>query len=386
MNKRKIILIMMVCCLVLTGCWDHNEPERLLYLHGLGVDYKDGQVIVYSQIINLQGLAKQESGGNPSTIPQSDVGRAVGGTFEEALFNLYRTLDRRLFWGHLSYVVFSEAAVKNGQTNKIADFIDRFRETRYRTYFFMTKDSLKDILLITPVDNIALAFSKLSDPRDNYKQSSFIETVNLRELILNIDEPPHEVRLPILKITTQWANKTEKKEQELSIETIAVVKNNTLVGVLPTEISLGLRPFNKNVVRYSVPLFPELKESMSVVVYDKKTTIIPVIESDGTIRFNLKLKMKANLPLPKSKKTKKEYEKELRRVIKKGIYHTYDFTRKRDIDVFKLSNTLYRKNNKEWKRIEKEGQIPLKKDTINSIIIDVQLQNTGRNNIHPLFQ
>lgn len=377
---------MMVCCLVLTGCWDHNEPERLLYLHGLGVDYKDGQVIVYMQIINLQGLAKQESGGDPSAISQSDVGRAVGVTFEEALFNLYRTLDRRLFWGHLSYVIFSEAAVKNGQTNKIADFIDRFRETRYRTYFFMTKDSLKDILLINPVDNIALAFSKLSDPRDNYKQSSFIDTVNLRELIINIDEPPHAVHLPILKITKQWATTTDKKKQELLIDTIAVVENNTLVGVLPTEISLGLRPFNKNVVRYSVYLFPELKEGMSVVVYDTKTTIIPVIESDGTVRFNIKLKMKANLQLPKSNKTKKEYEKELRRVIKKEIYHTYDFTRKRDIDVFKLSNTLYRKNNKEWKRIAKEGKIPLEKNTINSIIIDVQLQNTGRNNIHPLFQ
>ena len=62
-------------------------------------------------------------------------------------------------------------------------------------------------MLVNPLDNIALAFSKLSDPRDNYKQSSFIEAVNLRELIIHMDEPRHEVHLPILKITKQWSTK-----------------------------------------------------------------------------------------------------------------------------------------------------------------------------------
>ena len=44
------------------------------------------------------------------------------------------------------------------------------------------------------------------------------------------------------------------------------------------------------------------------------------------------------------------------------------------------------RNNKQWKKIEKKGKIPLEKDTIKSIIVDVRLQNTGRNNIDSLFQ
>ena len=89
-----------------------------------------------------------------------------------------------MFWGHLSYVILSDAAVKKGAVKDIADFIDRFRETRYRIYFFVTKDPIKDVMMVTPLDNITLAFSKLSDPRDNYKQSSFVEPINLRELII----------------------------------------------------------------------------------------------------------------------------------------------------------------------------------------------------------
>ena len=76
MKTRKIVPFI-ICCLILSGCWDHNEPERLLYINGIGVHYKEnGDVEVYLQIINLQGLAKQESGGGPSAIKQAEVGHA----------------------------------------------------------------------------------------------------------------------------------------------------------------------------------------------------------------------------------------------------------------------------------------------------------------------
>ena len=56
------------------------------------------------------------------------------------------------------------------------------------------------------------------------------------------------------------------------------------------------------------------------------------------------------------------------------------------MDVFKLSQTLYRKDNKTWKKIQKNGRIPLEEDTIKSISIHIQLKSTGRNNINPIFQ
>lgn len=384
MNIRKMVLFMMICCLFLTGCWDHNEPERLLYLNGIGVDYKDGNVIVYLQILNLQGLAKQEGGGGPADIIPSELGRAEGRTFEEAVFNLYHSIDRRIFWGHLSYVILTETAVKKGAVKDIADFIDRFRETRYRTYFFMTKDSIKEALLVNPLDNIPLAFSKLSDPRDNYKQSSFIEPVNLRELIIHSDEPGHEIYLPIIKITKQWSNKDEKRSDFL-IEEEAVVSDNTLIGILPRKILLGRRFMNKHFVRDLVVISPEPQTSVSVIVYDKKTKIIPVVEPDGKVRFNIKIKLKASLQMSKINQRKQVYERELKNVIKQDIRTAYDDTYKKNMDIFHLSENLYRKNNKQWKKVEKKGKIPLKEDTLKSVIVDVNLQNTGRNKLNPLF-
>lgn len=384
MNPKKIVLLI-ICCFFLSGCWDHNEPEQLLYINGIGIHYNEnGDVEMYIQIINLQGLAKQESGGGPSTIKQAEVGRAVGKTMEEAAFNLYHTVDRHMFWGHLTYVVFSEDAVKKGAIEDIADFIDRFRETRYRTYFFMTKDSIKDILLVKSLDNIPLGFSKLSDPIDNYQQTSFIEPVNLRELILQADEPAHQIHLPVLKITEQWADE-KKKQKNLLMEDMAFVANNTLIEIVPKKKYQGARIINKHFIRDLLVLHPGPNRHLSVVLYDKKTKISPVTEPDGKVRFNIKMDAKAVLQMSKYHMGRKEIEKEIKKEIKYEIHRTYNYTRKRDIDVLRLSEELYRKDNKKWKEIQKDGRIPLEEDTIKSITINVKLQNTGRNNINELF-
>ena len=47
-------LIFLCCCsLLLTGCWDVKEPERLMYIFGLGIDYKDEEYIVYATIASI---------------------------------------------------------------------------------------------------------------------------------------------------------------------------------------------------------------------------------------------------------------------------------------------------------------------------------------------
>ncbi|MFJ8257214.1 Ger(x)C family spore germination protein [Peribacillus asahii] len=383
MREKKILLLLIACSLLLSGCWDESEPERLVYAHGLGVDYKDGKIILHMQIINLSGLAQTEGGGGGST-SKADVGRAEGKTMEEATFNLYHTLDRRLYWGHLSFVVLSEEAIKAGILQQAADFIDRYRETRYRMYFFVTQDSLKEIMLIDPIESISLAFSKLSDPDANYRQSSFIQAINLRELIIDLDEPAHQAKLPIIKLTNQWSAQDGPKKEPL-IESVAVVSDHKLIGILPKHIMNGARLVNKNFARDSVSLSSNQNTTTSVLVYDKKVKIKPVVEKDGKVRFHIKLKLKANAQTMTEKKKRKELENEIKQAIHNEIYKTYHFTRKKGIDIFKLSQVVYRDNNKAWKRIQKDGKIPLEEDTIKSLSLDIKFKNSGKIKLTPLF-
>lgn len=82
MNKGILILVIMLTTL-LTGCWDVNAPERMLYIHGMGLDYKDGKYEVYAQIVDFTNTAKNEQ---PVTnVPQAEVGHASGKTINEAV-------------------------------------------------------------------------------------------------------------------------------------------------------------------------------------------------------------------------------------------------------------------------------------------------------------
>lgn len=384
--KKRNVLSLIISCLFLSGCWDHNEPERLLYVNGLGVDYKEnGDVEIFLQLINLQGLARIESGGGPSAVKQSVVGRATGRTMEEAAFNLYHTVDRRVFWGHLSYVILSKEAVIKGAVKDVADLIDRFRETRYRTYFFVTQDPLEDAMLIEPLDNIPLAFSKLSDPIDNYKQTSLIEPIDLRKLIIHTDEPSHQVVLPVVKITEQWSDK-KGKQKDLLMDEVAIVHHNTLLDIIPKKIFQGARGVEQDFIRDLVVLSPgdSQKQHLSVVVYNKKVKVRPVVEG-GKVRFRIKMKIKGTLQMTKFNLKKSEIEKEVAKTIAQEIRKAYAYGQKKNIDLFELSLAAYRQNNPAWKKVEKDGLIPLEKDTIKSIDINVRLQNTGRNNQDSIF-
>lgn len=75
-------MFMFTITLLLSGCWDVTEPQRMYYVQGVGVDYKDNEYTVYLQIINFATVAKTETA-NPQAAP-TEIGKATGKTIEEA--------------------------------------------------------------------------------------------------------------------------------------------------------------------------------------------------------------------------------------------------------------------------------------------------------------
>lgn len=60
MRKRVIPIIASI--MLLGGCWDTRNIDHAVYIHSIGIDYKDGQVIAYVQLIDFTALAKVEAG------------------------------------------------------------------------------------------------------------------------------------------------------------------------------------------------------------------------------------------------------------------------------------------------------------------------------------
>lgn len=174
MLKKKLAVVLMLP-LLLSACWDNNEIDKVLYIHALGVDYKEGEYQVYAQLINIGGLGRSEGGGGIQTSP-STVGMGKGNTVDSAVFDFYKNVPQRIFWGHLSSMVFTEDALKQQNIVLSAmDVINRYRETRYTVWISSTNSSIRDLLNTFPILGISPMFTRLSDPRTSYEQSSFVE-------------------------------------------------------------------------------------------------------------------------------------------------------------------------------------------------------------------
>jgi len=376
MNKKMVGLIMLFLApLGIYGCWDNNEPERMLYINGVGIDYKNGQYELYAQIINFANTAKSEQPTNDDTT-QAEVGHASGKTIVEAVSNLYLTVDQKVFWGHLSYLVFSEEALKKGGLSPAIDLFIRYRETRYQILLYATKDSVEEVLLLRPVINKAITLSKLGDPKNSYKQESFIEPTDIRELLIQMNEPNHEGMIPLVRIKDNWKSIDETIKAP-DLDGAGIVTPNGFKGFVEGDKADGIRWMSNDTVRSELTVQTESGNFISVFVDNIKVKVKPVIVN-GNAKFDINISGDGVVDLIVDSVTPKDIEKLVKAEMKKQIRTTYEEALKMDSDIYRLTEQLYRKNVREWKRLQKDGRIKLAEDSIRNIDITIGKMSSPR--------
>ncbi|WP_262174096.1 Ger(x)C family spore germination protein [Saccharococcus sp. Marseille-Q5394] len=369
MNKKIVaLLLLLLAMLPLSGCWDNNEPERMLYLNGIGIDYKDGRYELYAQIINFANTAKSEQPTSDET-SQAEVGHASGMSLDEAVFELYHSVDQKVNWGHLSYLVFSEEALQQVKLSPVLDIFIRYRETRYQIWLYATKDPVEEVLLIRPVVNKAIILSKLGDPRNSYEQESFIKPASIREVVINMNEPNHETLIPFITIAENWKSIKETIKAPV-ISGAAIVSPDDFKGFITGEKARGIRWMTNDTKRSNLTVRTENGNFISVVLENIKVKINPVMIK-GEAKFDIDIYADGIIDIITETIKPAEIEKLLKEIVKEQIAATYEEALKMDADIYRLSEQLYRKNVKEWKRLQKDGKIELTDDSIRNIKITI---------------
>lgn len=103
----------------------------------------------------------------------------------------------------------------------------------------------------------------------------------------------------------------------------------------------------------------------------------PLVKQEA-VTFEVKLRINATINGFKGKVTEQELKELIVKEVKKEIQETYKEGLKLDVDIYRLSEYLYRDNVKAWKKLEKDGKIPLSEDSISKIDVDVAKINPGR--------
>ncbi|MFS0883563.1 Ger(x)C family spore germination protein, partial [Metabacillus niabensis] len=258
--RQLIILLITLILLILTGCWDEQEISDVNYVSTIAIDYKDEKYIIYVQILDFTNVAKTEGGKSGQPVPLY-IGKGSGRTFNDAIFNLYRTSQQTINWSHIGAIIYTEPVLEKG-IKKVEESLKKNGEFRYTPWMFGTKESIEKILSSTGFFQLPPIYTILYKPTDTYHQYSYIKPMRFHKFISIYNEPGGTALLPSISIDeTDWKESTTepKTKNTLKINGAFPVSEGNYREWLSYEELIGLRWTQTNIKNTPVDIIDNNK-------------------------------------------------------------------------------------------------------------------------------
>lgn len=201
----------------------------------------------------------------------------------------------------------------------------------------------------------------------------------MRQLIIQLNEPSYDVKIPYVKMNKNW--KTQKgPDQSVETDGIGVIAPNQFKGFIKGDKAKGLQWLSDKTNRAQITSkVNSSKEDdyITAVLQDLKVRIEPVIEGRN-VQFDITLNTTVSLNSYSESVTTNDIRETVERTVKKDIETTFKEGLERDADIFRLSEVLYRNNNKVWGKLHTDGKVPLTENSIRKINIIVDNIDSGR--------
>ncbi|KZE74017.1 hypothetical protein AV654_31080 [Paenibacillus elgii] len=368
------LMLILPPLLLLSAC-GMRSVEQVIYPNAIGIDYVKGQYKVYVQVIDFTNIAKVESGGRRAN-PSNFIGEGTASTFDEAIFQVYRTSHQSISWSHISSIVFSKAVLEHGITD-VMDLWGRFNEFRQTPWVFGTDRPMREILSANPILNISMLYSQLSSPTDIYRQSSFIQPLRLYHFMSTLYEPGMTSLLPSITINEKAWTKNTAPHKNLMMDGVYGMKKDKLVAVMPSKDLLGFRWMNRSTSR-GVLALGDPKQPTAVVVMQKPKAVISPVVQQNRVSFNIEVSTSGGVFQYNRPMDEKEIQRQAEQKIKEEIEHTYRKGLERKMDVLQLSDALYRQDPKKWRKLAQKNEFFLNKDSLQSVKVKVRMDNSQK--------
>ncbi|MEK5440905.1 MULTISPECIES: Ger(x)C family spore germination protein [unclassified Fredinandcohnia] len=372
---KSIVVILLL--LTLTGCWSRYEVQNMNYATAVGIDYLDGRYIIYVQLLDFTTVAKLEVQ-QKAEQPPVWVGKGEGSSFTEAANDLYSTSQQRLNFGQISAILFSDRLLKENKVGEVLELINRYREIRYLSWLFSTKESIEDILLATPFFRLSPKASILHNPEQNFRQRSILTPIRLQQFILDSNEKSRTSYIPEISIRKgQWKESNKPKEL-LKYSGIHVYDQDKYFGRMELKELSGMPWLSSHTIRVPIELITEEKLEAVLVAEKPDYKVTPIVKMDKAF-FDISVSVKAGINELHTDLSEQEISQMAQNEIEKQIRNTYQTALNKGIDIYNLGQSLYRKHPHQWKRIATGKQyLVLNQDSLHHVNVEVNIVYSGR--------
>lgn len=381
------LTIMLLCLLMLTGCWSRRELNELLIVLGIGVDWKDGEYLVSFQVVNPSEISAHRRGGDrpPSTLYQ---GR--GKTIFEAARSLTAEAPRKVYMGHLQMYVIGEELAKRG----IKDFLDSsFRDNELRMDFnivvargMMAENILK---LFTPVEKLP-SYSMQQSLQTSQKSWAPTVAMTLDETLNKLSSKGYELALTGIKLIGDPTIGDTKKNVEyfqppsrFRYMGIAAFKDDKLIGWLDENESKGYTDITNKLDSTSIEISCGEQKYMGIEVTSSNTKLKASVKN-GKPEMNVSVRTEANIVGRQCRDIDltdpqmiKRLEEESEQILQSHAEAAVSRAKKMKSDILGFGNQLGKDQPAYWKEVKDSWNDDMFPQTNVSYKIELFIRKTG---------
>ncbi|TMW70894.1 Ger(x)C family spore germination protein [Alteribacter natronophilus] len=370
---RLLLLLMLI--MLLQGCWDAEELEGMFYIHSIGIDYVEGEYVAYAQIMNFTGTGTGEQQGEitPEVVKVA-VGKGESGT--TSIHSLYTSIQRRVYWGHLSSLVFHERAMEAGKVKTILDEFSRFPEIRPTLWMYVTSEPLDQVMVSYPIMEISNLYSFLGEPVESYEQSSRVTPVMKHRFMADLYEPGKTLVVPKIRVAKhKWRDQSGAQEN-LMLNSASFYGGNEFKGTLHAEDIKGLIYMDPDASRIPLLVRENGDPAATVILAEPEMEITPNLEGSEPT-FDINVTVGGNVIEILENVTEEFIKEQAAKTVESQIRQTFEKGIGLGADVYSFGEKIYRKDVKKWHELSEEGELPLTEDSLNDITVEVEIIHGG---------
>jgi spore germination protein KC len=340
---KKLIVLTMVCCWIMTGCTGAKEIQNQVYITAIGLDYAKGAYKVYLQALNFSNIAKQEGGSalqQPAPVGKSE---AEGRSIEAALSKLEQNAAYPLYYGHVNAIVLSKSVIEN-QLDSVIEFIGENPYLRYNCWLYGTEGSIKDIILGESFFNYPAIYTILHSPTPLLRENFIMPIEKYNKFISKYYQTVGSYVIPSIGIKKDYFFKNNTPRRVAGLTGGFVIAQQTFKGWASKQDLLGMKWFSKKATHIPLSLF---NEKVSVMITKPKGSV-KVLDGKNP-GYNLKVTANAFILNNEDNLSVIKIERELSKKIKREIQTTIDKSEKMQTDLLNIAEKPYRYHQSKWK-------------------------------------
>ncbi len=226
MNRVKVmksVLLLVLCVVLLTGCWDQVEIEDRLFVLGIGIDkVGEDEKKTPEDRYSLSFVAPIVPQVKEGQGPAFNTYKTVNNTVITSLSQLLERFSQKQFYGHTRGIFFGEEIMKDEELLRgVIDGVTRYHELHNSMYAYLVPGKAEKVFEVEPMyDRLLMPY--IAGITENSDYTAKIMKLTLADMIIMLSNQKGSLVIPQII--------PDKKE--IRMNGAGVLKNYKLIGYL----------------------------------------------------------------------------------------------------------------------------------------------------------